>query len=165
MSEQDPDIPDANAGEPVKVSIFNQTYTLRSASGGEHVLRVARLVDERMRFVASRLAVHDVAKVAVLVALNLADELESLKGARTDDAADAADEPERAQPDAPRTDDDEEEAPEAPAPRPRSWFDTIFDSEFSGQQGTDRLSEQVTSRLQRRRPPAQASPSEEGDEG
>ena len=64
----------------VRVNIFNQTYSLRSASGdGEHVLRVARLVDERMRAVASGLAVHDVAKVAVLTALNLADELEGLK--------------------------------------------------------------------------------------
>ncbi|HEX8351562.1 MAG TPA: cell division protein ZapA [Pyrinomonadaceae bacterium] len=64
----------------VRVNIFNQTYSLRSASGdGEQVERVARLVDERMRAVASGLAVHDVAKVAVLTALNLADELEGLK--------------------------------------------------------------------------------------
>ncbi len=64
----------------VRVNIFNQTYSLRSASGdGAHVERVARLVDERMRAVADGLAVHDVAKVAVLTALNLADELEGLK--------------------------------------------------------------------------------------
>ena len=64
----------------VRVSIFNQSYSLRSADGdGEHVLRVARIVDERMRAVASGLAVHDVAKVAVITALNLADELEGLK--------------------------------------------------------------------------------------
>src|SRR5215213_8186391 len=64
----------------VRVNIFNQTYSLRSGSGdGAHVLRVARLVDERMRAVADGLAVHDVAKVAVLTALNLADELEGLK--------------------------------------------------------------------------------------
>ena len=64
----------------VRVNIFNQTYSLRSADGdGEHVERVARLVDERMRAVANGLAVHDVAKIAVLTALNLADELEGLK--------------------------------------------------------------------------------------
>jgi len=64
----------------VRVSIFNQSYSLRSADGdGEHVLRVARIVDERMRAVADGLAVHDVAKVAVITALNLADELEGLK--------------------------------------------------------------------------------------
>jgi cell division protein ZapA len=64
----------------VRVSIFNQSYSLRSADGdGEHVLRVARLVDERMRAVADGLAVHDVAKIAVITALNLADELEGLK--------------------------------------------------------------------------------------
>ncbi|HJQ34413.1 MAG TPA: cell division protein ZapA [Pyrinomonadaceae bacterium] len=64
----------------VRVSIFNQSYSLRSADGdGEHILRVARIVDERMRAIASGLAVHDVAKVAVITALNLADELEGLK--------------------------------------------------------------------------------------
>ena len=64
----------------VRVSIFNQTYSLRAADGnGEHVERVARLVDARMRAVANGLAVHDVAKVAVLTALNLADELDGLK--------------------------------------------------------------------------------------
>ena len=69
----------ANA-DSIRVSIFNQTYSLRSASGdGEHVRRVAQLVDERMRLIASQLAVHDVAKVAVLAALNFADELEVLK--------------------------------------------------------------------------------------
>ena len=67
-------------GGSIRVKIFNQTYSLRSASGdGAHVERVARLVDERMRAVADGLAVHDVAKVAVLTALNLADELEGLK--------------------------------------------------------------------------------------
>src|SRR5829696_7330034 len=65
----------------VKVNIFNQTYSLRSGSGdGAHVRRLARLVDERMHAVADGLAVHDVAKIAVLTALNLADELEGLKG-------------------------------------------------------------------------------------
>src|SRR5436305_5410736 len=69
----------ANA-DSIRVSIFNQTYSLRSASGdGEHVRRVAQLVDERMRLIASQLAVHDVAKVAVLAGRNFADELEILK--------------------------------------------------------------------------------------
>src|SRR5215213_2070083 len=64
----------------VRVNIFNQTYSLRSGSGdGAHVRRLARLVDERMHAVADGLAVHDVAKIAVLTALNLADELEGLK--------------------------------------------------------------------------------------
>src|ERR1700748_601735 len=67
-------------GESIRVTIFNQTYSLRSATGDrEYLRRVAQLVDERMRSIASQLAVHDVGKVAVLAALNLADELEVLK--------------------------------------------------------------------------------------
>lgn len=75
MSSAKPDPP----AESVRVNIFGQTYSLRSAGGGERVLRVAELVDERMREIASHLAVHDAAKVAVLAALNLADELELVR--------------------------------------------------------------------------------------
>src|SRR5919206_3516108 len=76
MSEENSD---PRAGS-VKVKIFNQIYSLRSSTvEREHVVRVARAVDERMLAVASQLAVHDVAKVAVLTALNFADELQTLK--------------------------------------------------------------------------------------
>ena len=140
----------------VRVSIFNQTYSLRSASGdGEHVRRVARLVDERMRAVASGLAVHDVAKVAVLTALNLADELEGLKGfyetelrgmlerAREEEGVAAAGADEAAQAAA-----DEAVAAEAePIQDEQSWFEAIFDSDTPGRVGDERLSSQVSSRL------------------
>lgn len=76
MSDYKPSPP----GDSLRVTIFNQVYNLRSAAGdAEYLRRVAQLVDERMRTIASQLAVHDVAKVAVLAALNLADELEVLK--------------------------------------------------------------------------------------
>ena len=76
MSDYKPSPP----GDSLRVTIFNQVYNLRSATGdAEYLRRVAQLVDERMRTIASQLAVHDVAKVAVLAALNLADELEVLK--------------------------------------------------------------------------------------
>jgi cell division protein ZapA len=76
---EEPKVLSTDAGS-VRVSIFNQSYSLRAADGdGAHVLRVARIVDERMRAVADGLAVHDVAKIAVITALNLADELEGLK--------------------------------------------------------------------------------------
>lgn len=145
----------------VRVNIFNQTYSLRSASGdGEHVQRVARLVDERMRAVADGLAVHDVAKVAVLTALNLADELEGLKNfyeaelrevlerarAEEEEPAPAAHEA-SAPPEVV-----EETAAPAPAPAPaqeeQSWFDAIFDSDTPpAREGDERLSSQITSRL------------------
>jgi len=151
----------------VRVSIFNQTYSLRSADGnGEHVARVARLVDERMRAIANGLAVHDVAKVAVLTALNLADELDGLKSfyetelrgvlarAREEEEAEAA----RLEPEADETDetDDAHVAVAAagelsaaePSPDEPSWFEAIFDTDAPpSRTGEERLSSQVTSRL------------------
>jgi cell division protein ZapA len=152
----------------VRVSIFNQTYSLRSADGdGAHVERVARLVDERMRAVANGLAVHDVAKVAVLTALNLADELEGLKSfyetelrgvlARAreeDDEAEAA-RLEAEADEADETDDAYVAAAPAeglsaaePSPDEPSWFEAIFDTDAPPTRtGEERLSSQVTSRL------------------
>ena len=162
----------------VRVNIFNQTYSLRSASGdGAHVERVARLVDERMRAVASGLAVHDVAKVAVLTALNLADELEGLKNfyeaelrevlerARAAEAEPETPEPEACfQPDA-------VEAPAADAPAPAqqeeesSWFDAIFDFDAPPARTNDeRLSSQITSRLRRLRQPSTGNSIIDGEE-
>ncbi|HEY0172333.1 MAG TPA: cell division protein ZapA [Pyrinomonadaceae bacterium] len=162
----------------VRVNIFNQSYSLRSASGdGEHVERVARLVDERMRAVASGLAVHDVAKVAVLTALNLADELEGLRGfyetelramltrAREEEEeetpARASEATEATEASAEYEAGDEPEpaavasapaarepAPAGPTPDEPSWFDAIFDTDAPpARAGEERLSSQVTSRL------------------
>jgi cell division protein ZapA len=143
----------------VRVNIFNQTYSLRSASGdGAHVQHVARLVDERMRAVADGLAVHDVAKVAVLTALNLADELEGLKSFYETELrgvlerARAEEEPEPAEPDAPEApaEPDVLEVPAEPAPAQgeQSWFDAIFDPDAPpARAGDERLSSQITSRL------------------
>jgi cell division protein ZapA len=149
----------------VRVNIFNQTYSLRSGSGdGEHVQRVARLVDERMHAVANGLAVHDVAKIAVLTALNLADELEGLKNfyeaelrevlerARAEEpappAAEAWAEPDVVEVPAPAE-------PAQPAQEDQSWFDAIFDFDAPpSRPGDERLSSQITSRLRRLRQPS-----------
>jgi cell division protein ZapA len=161
----------------VRVSIFNQSYSLRSADGnGEHVLRVARIVDERMRAVADGLAVHDVAKVAVITALNLADELEGLKNfyeaelrdvlarAREEESDAAApdtgpegpdgpeefDEPQAysAEPRAPFAAPHDEGAAGASAQQEPSWFDAIFDTDAPpSKTGDERLSSQISSRL------------------
>ena len=160
----------------VRVNIFNQTYSLRSADGdGAHVLRVARLVDERMQAIASGLAVHDVAKVAVLTALNLADELEGLKNfyeaelrevlerARAAEAEPETPEPEAlARPEV-------VEAPPAPEPARQeeepSWFDAIFDFDAPPvRAGDERLSSQITWRLRRLRQPSTGNSITEGEE-
>ena len=154
----------------VRVNIFNQTYSLRAADGdGAHVLRVARLVDERMQAIASGLAVHDVAKVAVLTALNLADELEGLRSfyeaelrevlerARAEEAQESkAAEPETFAPPAPVV--EEPPAPEPERQEEQSWFEAIFDSDAPpARTGDERLSSQITSRLRRLRQTAQGN--------
>jgi len=141
----------------VRVNIFNQTYSLRAADGdGAHVERVARLVDERMRAVADGLAVHDVAKVAVLTALNLADELEGLKSFYETELREVLEraraEEETPEPEAVEAlavpDVVEEPAPIEPAQEEQSWFDAIFDTDAPpARTGDERLSSQITSRL------------------
>ena len=138
----------ANA-DSIRVSIFNQTYSLRSASGdGEHVRRVAQLVDERMRLIASQLAVHDVAKVAVLAALNFADELEVLKDSfERELSALLLSQPEEEPYAEPRTEAQasvEETRTDASLAEDQAWFDSIFDPETTR---GERLSTQVSSRL------------------
>jgi cell division protein ZapA len=63
----------------VTVHIYDQTYHLAGASGPEsardHVQRLAARVDARMRAVAAVGRTADSLRVAVLAALNLADEL------------------------------------------------------------------------------------------
>jgi cell division protein ZapA len=58
----------------VTVEIYDQTYHL-SGEDAEHIRRLAALVDSRMRAVAAQGRTVDSLRVAVLAALNLADEL------------------------------------------------------------------------------------------
>ena len=76
-----------NDGEFVTVSIYDQTYHLRGDDPA-YIERLAELVDGKMRAVASHGTTVDSLRVAVLAALNVADELmtaesrlESLSGA------------------------------------------------------------------------------------
>ena len=65
------------SGKPagcVTVEIYDQLYHL-SGEDAEHIRRLAELVDARMRAVAAQGRTADSLRVAVLAALNLADEL------------------------------------------------------------------------------------------
>ena len=62
----------------VSVDIYDQVYTLRGTDP-EHILRLAGLVDEKMRAVAACGTTVDSLRVAVLAALNIADELMRLR--------------------------------------------------------------------------------------
>jgi cell division protein ZapA (FtsZ GTPase activity inhibitor) len=144
--------------ESVQVNIFNQTYNLRSRGGGEeHVRQIARLVDERMRLVSSHLTTHDVAKVAVLAALNIADELQQVKDRYEGDAQN--DGPRPAEGPGAR----KEEGVGGDEQGRRSWFENIFDAEEPAAGRGERLSSQVSAKLQALRRSGQDGPAP-GDE-
>ena len=60
----------------IQVEIYGATYTIRGDAEPEYVRRLARFVDEGMRAVARRNpSAAGMHKIAVLAALNIADEL------------------------------------------------------------------------------------------
>jgi len=76
--------------QPVKVTIFNQTFTLISQGDPGELLGVAREVDQLMHTIAEKAGSADVNRVAILTCLHLADRLrsvESLESKLTDRAA------------------------------------------------------------------------------
>jgi cell division protein ZapA len=56
------------------VEIFGQTYNVRGEGDPEYLSELARFVDGRMREVAGQVATVDPMKIAILAALNIADE-------------------------------------------------------------------------------------------
>ncbi|MCE5286750.1 MAG: cell division protein ZapA [Pelosinus sp.] len=58
----------------VTVEIFGEKYALKGDADAERILRVAELIDHRMKMVARGNPGLSPAKVSVLAALNLADE-------------------------------------------------------------------------------------------
>ena len=62
----------------VSVDIYDQVYHLRGTDP-EHIARLAATVDEKMRAVAAHGSTVDSLRVAVLAALNIADELARLR--------------------------------------------------------------------------------------
>src|SRR5579862_4918756 len=67
--------PDATS---VRVEIFDQPYNLRGTDP-EYIIKLADYVDEKMRAVAEQTHTVDTARLAVLAALNIADEYHLLK--------------------------------------------------------------------------------------
>lgn len=140
---------------PVVVTIFDQPYRLRSGRGSDHVRRVAQLVDERMREVAEHLTSFDLTKIAVLTALNFADELESQRQDHAEDhapttAAASADTSTQTAQDANNAD-AQASGPNAGNER-RSWFEEIFEAEEQpAPRDGERLSSQISAKLHSRR--------------
>ncbi|HEX8816303.1 MAG TPA: cell division protein ZapA [Terriglobales bacterium] len=62
----------------VRVEIFDQPYNLRG-SDADYIVKLADYVDTKMRAVAEQTHTVDTARLAVLAALNIADEYHMLK--------------------------------------------------------------------------------------
>ncbi len=74
----------AEAGKPektmkgttsVEVEIFGTVYPVRGEHDREYLEKLADVVDHKMREIGSHAPTVDTGKIAILVALNLADEL------------------------------------------------------------------------------------------
>jgi cell division protein ZapA len=64
----------AEKGNQVQVEIFGQTYSVKSGGEPAYVEKLAAYVDEEMKDVSRASGAVDSLRVAVLAALNLADE-------------------------------------------------------------------------------------------
>ena len=62
----------------MRVEIFDQVYNLRG-SDADYILKLAEYVDGKMRAVSEQTATVDSVRLAVLAALNIADEYHLLK--------------------------------------------------------------------------------------
>ncbi len=63
----------------IQVSIYDQSYRISGELDEAYVEQLARYVDEKMRAVAEATKTVDSVRVAVLAALNIADELHALR--------------------------------------------------------------------------------------
>ncbi len=72
-----PQVPD-NTANYITVQIYDQTYHL-SGQDADHIRALAEQVDAKMRAVAAQGRTVDSLRVAVLAALNLADELSQFR--------------------------------------------------------------------------------------
>jgi cell division protein ZapA len=73
------DVPAANGvNGSVRVEIFDQVYNLRG-SDADYIVKLAEYVDGKMRAVSEQTATVDSVRLAVLAALNIADEYHLLR--------------------------------------------------------------------------------------
>ena len=120
------------ASVAVKVNIFDRTYSLRSFKDEEHVQSIARLVDERMRKISEHMTSFDLTWIAVLAALNIADELQELKAQYA--GAEIF----------------EQESNSPGHEKSQTWFEEIFnadDDDEPARARRERLSSQVSNKL------------------
>ncbi|MDW8412920.1 MAG: cell division protein ZapA [Acidobacteriota bacterium] len=61
------------------MKIYNQTYQIRGESNADYIRELAEYVDKRMKEVAEETMTADSLRVAILTALNIADELHKVR--------------------------------------------------------------------------------------
>src|SRR6516225_8656851 len=76
--KQEASLAQSNGNGSVRVEIYDQTYQLRG-SDPEYIGQLAEYVDTKMRVIAQSASTVDSLRVAVLAALNIADEYLVLK--------------------------------------------------------------------------------------
>jgi cell division protein ZapA (FtsZ GTPase activity inhibitor) len=148
--------------ERVEVEIFNKAYVLRSAGGGARILEAARIVDERMRQISSQITTHDVVKIAVLTALNLADEMRDVKNYYEEEIRKIFSQTPGEQEESLNEGESAEKKQEDE--RPQSWFDNFFDSDVPVKDRSERLSSKISAKLQSLRMANQENISLESEE-
>ena len=67
-----------SANSSVRVEIFDQAYNLRGTDP-DHILKLAEYVDAKIRAVSAQTHTVDTARLAVLAAINIADEFHMMK--------------------------------------------------------------------------------------
>lgn len=67
------------------VEIFGSTYNVRGEGDPDYLAELAQLVDSRMRDVAAQVNTVDPMKIAILAALNIADEFSRYRKQREDE--------------------------------------------------------------------------------
>jgi cell division protein ZapA len=71
----------------IPIRIYDQSYQIAGELDEAYVHRLAQYVDEKMRAVAKATGTVDSVRVAVLAALNIADELHALREQETETRA------------------------------------------------------------------------------
>jgi cell division protein ZapA len=70
--------------KPVRVTIFNQSYSLRASGDAREIQNLAAVVDRLMADIASKSGDTEASRVAVLACLHMADRLRTLERELTD---------------------------------------------------------------------------------
>jgi cell division protein ZapA len=70
----------ANTLDGIRVEIYDQEYFMRGELDPEYIRKLAAYLDTKMRSIAERTHTVDSLRVAVLAALNIADEYHQVRG-------------------------------------------------------------------------------------